>query len=218
MTAEGRSINVTLIFSLLGWEQVIDAYMSGLETLVSAGGDPTRVHGVASSSSAGSKQRSTAASRLSTPTRLLPKGKAAIPRPDSPTRCSRPVHALLANTPRDRGHAQRPLWGSTSTKNPDYADTRYVDELIGSDTVTTLTEDTITAFEEHGTIARTVDQATDEAANTRSGLQQLGIDLTDVGADLVSKGIERFRADYRATLDSLDANVRELTATRSTRL
>jgi transaldolase len=221
MTAEGRSINITLIFSLPRYEQVIDAYMSGLETLMSAGGDPTLVHSVASFFvSRVDTEVDRRLDALSTDQAEALKGRAAI----AQARLAYQMFQTRFTTPRWRRLAeagaqlQRPLWASTSTKNPDYRDTRYVDELIGPDTVTTLTEDTIAAFQEHGTIARTVDQATDKASDTRSRLQQLGIDLTDVGADLESKGIERFRADYRATLDTLDANVRELTATRSTQL
>lgn len=109
---------------------------------------------------------------------------------------------------------QRPLWASTSTKDPDYTDTKYVDELIGPDTVTTLTSSTIDGFEHHGTVARTIDRHSPDPVATPNGLRQVGIDLDEVGAVLETKGIDRFRADQQSAIDTLAAKVGELTATR----
>lgn len=85
---------------------------------------------------------------------------------------------------REGAHVQRLLWTSRFTKNPDYPDNKYVDELVGPDTVTTLTYGTIDAFEHHGTIARTIDQPTPSAVDTLNRLQQVAIDLDEVGAAL----------------------------------
>src|SRR5439155_1230610 len=84
---------------------------------------------------------------------------------------------------------QRPLWASTSTKNPEYPDTLYVDNLIGPDTVNTLPEQTIEAFEDHGTLARTVDEGVDEAEEVFERVAALGIDLEEVGLVLEEEGV-----------------------------
>lgn len=110
---------------------------------------------------------------------------------------------------------QRPLWASTSTKNPDYPDTKYLDELIGPDTVTTVNS-TIDAFQCRGAVARTIDLPTHHAVDTLNQLHEVGIDLDEVGAALETRGIERFRADQQSAIDTLAAKVGELTATRST--
>ena len=108
-------------------------------------------------------------------------------------------------------HRQRPLWASTSTKNPAYPDTLYVDSLIGPDTVTTLPEATIAAFEDHGTLARTIDTDVDEAADAMRRLAAAGIDMDDVGLTLENQGVASFEDDFRQVLDHLQAKARRLT-------
>jgi transaldolase len=98
---------------------------------------------------------------------------------------------------------QRPLWASTSTKNPKYPDTLYVDNLIGPDTVNTLPEATIEAFEDHGVVARTVDVGVDEARATLDGLDQVGVDLADVGRVLEDEGVAAFSKSFDELLSSL---------------
>jgi transaldolase len=107
-------------------------------------------------------------------------------------------------------HPQRPLWASTSTKNPAYPDTRYVDELIGPDTVNTLPEVTITAFTDHGTLARTVDTGTDEAAAVMRGLATVGVDMDEVGLALEDQGVAAFHASYQQVLAALAAKADQL--------
>ena len=139
------------------------------------------------SSSAGSTPRSTAGSRRSAPTRRSPCGaRPRSPTPSSPTSCSASAspgarwEALAARGAK----VQRPLWASTSTKNPDYPDTLYVDTLIGPDTVNTMPEATLEAFEDHGTLARTVDADLDGArAVHRRRSAAVGVDLDDVDRD-----------------------------------
>ena len=105
---------------------------------------------------------------------------------------------------------QRPLWASTSTKNPAYPDTLYVDQLIGPDTVNTLPEITIANFEDHGTIARTIDQDLGQAAEHLERLERLGIDMTDVGLTLETQGVAAFHQSFAHVLNTLEAKARQL--------
>jgi transaldolase len=107
-------------------------------------------------------------------------------------------------------HPQRPLWASTSTRNPAYPDTRYVDELIGPDTVTTMPEATIAAFTDHGTLARTIDTGVDEAAAAMRRLAAAGVDLDDVGTALEDRGVAAFHASDRQVLAVLAAKADQL--------
>jgi transaldolase len=206
MIAEGRSVNITLIFSLTRYAQVVEAYLAGLEALVARGGDPSRVHSVASFF----------VSRVDTEVdRRLDAagaGEARAPRGQAAIAQARLAYRLFADRfagPRWQrlaalgAHPQRPLWASTSTKNPAYPDTRYVDELIGPDTVNTLPETTIAAFIDHGALARTVDARVEEAAEVMRRLAAAGIDMDDVGLTLEDQGVAGFHASYRQVLDVL---------------
>jgi transaldolase len=102
-------------------------------------------------------------------------------------------------------HRQRPLWASTSTKNSAYPDTLYVDSLIGPDTVTTLTEDTIDHYEDHATLARTVDVDVDDADETMRRLDALGIDMEAVGVTLEHQGVAAFHRSFQQVLGDLEA-------------
>jgi transaldolase len=106
---------------------------------------------------------------------------------------------------------QRPLWASTSTKNPAYPDTRYVDSLIGPDTVNTLPEATIALFEDHGTLARTIDVNVEEAEETMRGLGAVGVDMDEVGLALETEGVASFHKSFREVLAALDAKARQPT-------
>ena len=174
MIGEGRSINVTLIFSLDRYDEVIEAYISRARGAGRRRRRPTSPRWPAwpRSSSAGSTPRSTAGSSAAggaDATTCWPSGaRRRWPRPSWPTSCSSQRfsgarwEALAAKGAR----VQRPLWASTSTKNPAYPDLLYVDTLIGPDTVNTMPEATLDAFLDHGTVARTVDADLD-AAPTR---------------------------------------------------
>jgi transaldolase len=213
MIAEGRSINITLIFSLSRYEQVIEAYLSGLEAFAERGGDLSRVHSVASFF----------VSRVDTEVdRRL---EAAGPRDAMALRGQAAIaQAKLAYRLFSRSFAgerwerlaalgarpQRPLWASTSTKNPAYPDTRYVDELIGPDTVNTLPEATIAAFNDHGTPARTIDTAVDEAADVLRRLVAAGVDLDDVGQTLENLGVAVFHTAHQQVLAALAAKADQL--------
>jgi transaldolase len=213
MIAEGRSINITLIFSLSRYDQVIEAYLAGLEAFVERGGDPSTVHSVASFFV--SRVDTEVDRRLETTgtdQALALRGQAAVAQAKLAYRLFRdrfsgPRWQRLAGL---GAHVQRPLWASTSTKNPAYPDTMYVDELIGPDTVTTLPEVTIAAFADHGTLAHTIDTGVDQAAAVMRRLAAAGVDMDDVGLTLEDQGVASFRASYQQVLAALAAKAGQL--------
>ena len=205
MTASGHSINVTLVFSLTRYADVIEAYLAGLETLVERGGDPSKVHSVASFFLSRVDTEVDARLRDLGPEAASLHGRAAVAQAKLAyqlftERFSGRRWGRLAALGATR---QRPLWASTSTKNPAYRDTLYVDELIGPGTVTTLPEATIAAFEDHGTLARTVDTYVEEAAEVLRRLAGAGIDMEDVGSVLERQAIEAFEQSFRGAQSSL---------------
>jgi transaldolase len=212
MVSEGRNINITLVFSLGRYAEVIDAYLAGLETFADAGGDLGTVHSVASFFvSRVDTEVDQRLDRTSTDAREL-RGQAAIAQAKLAYQLFRERFAgdrwerLAA-----RGaHVQRPLWASTSTKNPAYPDTRYVDELIGPDTVNTLPEVTITAFEDHGRLDRALDANVDHARHVMQELAAAGIDMDDVGLTLETAGIDSFHASFQSVLAALTAKTHQL--------
>ncbi len=198
LVGEGQSINITLLFSLGRYAQVIEAYLSGLEHLAGQGTDLAGVSTVASFFV--SRVDTEVDRRLEadgSAHALALRGRAAI----AQARVAYATfQAAFAGERWDRlaargARPQRLLWASTSTKHPDYPDTRYVDALIGPDTVNTLTEATIAAFEDHGTLQRSIDLNIDEAFGDLVALKRAGIDLDDVGRALEEAGVARFLAD-----------------------
>ncbi|MGH9115099.1 MAG: transaldolase [Acidimicrobiales bacterium] len=205
MISEGRNINVTLIFSLSRYAEVIEAYLRGLEALGPAGGDLSRVHSVASFF----------VSRVDTEVdrRLQAVGDAAAGLAGKAAvaqarlayklfdgRFSGPRWEALAA----RGaHPQRQLWASTSTKNPAYPDLLYVDNLIGPHTVNTMPDKTIAAFEDHGTVARTVDSDHEAAQAELDRLAGAGVDMSDVSKVLEDEGVASFTKSYEELLQAL---------------
>jgi transaldolase len=206
MVAEGRSINVTLIFSLPRYRQVLEAYLSGLEALAGHSSDLSTVHGVASFFvSRVDTEVDRRLEAIGTDEALGLRGRAAVAQAKLAYRLFREIHTgarweRLA----DRGaRVQRPLWASTSTKNPRYPDTLYVDSLIGPDTVNTLPESTMAAFEDHGTLARTIDVDLAASEHHMGALATAGVDMDDVGRTLEREGIAAFRASFAHVLGTL---------------
>jgi transaldolase len=211
MIAKGKSINVTLIFSLERYEEVARAYIRGLERLVAGGGDPSTVASVASFF----------VSRVDTETdkrldemgghdRL--KGKLAIA---NAKLAYERYKELFSGEKWDflvskGATAQRPLWASTSTKNPEYRDVMYVEELIGPMTVNTMPEETIQAFQDHGKAALTLEQGIDEAEKVFADLAQAGIDYDDVTETLEREGVEKFADSFAELLEGIRAKSGEL--------
>ena len=203
--AAGRSINVTLIFSLERHAAVAEAYVRGLERLVAAGGDPTHVVSVASFFV--SRVDTEADRRLAEVGRDDLQGKLAIANAKlaykqyldvfSGTRWD----ALAAAGARP----QRCLWASTSTKNPAYRDVLYVEELVGPDTVNTMPLETITAFQDHGIVRETLTEGVGEARELLRQLADAGIDYDDVTATLEAEGVQKFSDSFATLLAGIDA-------------
>jgi transaldolase len=203
MTARGYSINVTLIFSLNRHRQVAEAYLHGLERLISAGGDPGRVHSVASFFV--SRVDSETDRRLDALGRDDLRGKLAIANAKLAYQQYKELfsgvrwQALAA-----RGATkQRCLWASTSTKDPSYRDTLYVDELIGPETITTMPEETIAAFQDHGRVEQRLEVELEAASQVWKDLSSAGVDYDGVVATLEREGIEKFDAAFKELLKGI---------------
>jgi transaldolase len=213
MVAEGRNINVTLLFGLGRYGEVIEAYLSGLEELVVTGGDLSTVHSVASFFvSRVDTEVDRRLEALGTADALALRGKAAVANAKLAYQLFRDRftgprwEALAAHG----ANVQRPLWASTSTKNADYADTMYVDPLIGPHTVNTMPEVTIDAFEDHGTLRRTVDEDVDEASALLDRLAEMGVDLLDVTNTLEDEGVAAFSKSFDELLGVLETKADSL--------
>ena len=214
MIAEGRSINVTLIFSLDRYAQVMEAYITGLERYATtAGADLSKVASVASFFiSRVDSEIDNRLEALETNEALALRGKAAV----AQGKLAYGMFTEAFSGPRWEALAalgaqvQRPLWASTSTKNPAYPDTLYVDELIGPHTVNTLPEATLEAFADHGTLARRVDADLDDAANAWQQLTAVGIDLDDVADTLEREGVSSFQKSFDELLEALSTKASEL--------
>ena len=205
MIARGRSINVTLTFSLDRHAQVAEAYLRGLERLVESGGDPSPVASVASFFV--SRVDTEVDNRLDAiggHDELL--GRTAV------ANAKLAYRHYLETFAGDRWEAlaakgatpQRCLWASTSTKNPAYRDTLYVEELIGRDTVNTMPDSTIEDFQDHGEIrGLTVEEDVEGARATLEALAKAGVDYDDVTATLEREGVEKFDASFKELLDEV---------------
>ena len=201
MVSEGRNINITLIFSLDRYQEVMNAYLDGLEAYAATdGADLSKVASVASFFvSRVDTEVDRRLEAIGTPEALALRGKGAVAQAKLAYRqfvetFSGPRWEALAA----RGaKVQRPLWASTSTKNPDYPDTLYVDELIGPDTVNTLPDATIEAFADHGTLSRRVDADVDQAEAVWRQLAEVGVDLDDVGEHARARRRGQLREELR---------------------
>ena len=210
--AAGRSINVTLIFSLERHAAVAEAYVRGLERLVEAGGDPARVASVASFFV--SRVDTEADRRLAEAGRDDLAGKLAV------ANAKLAYQHYLQVFSGERWSAltaagatpQRCLWASTSTKNPAYRDVVYVEELIGPATVNTMPFETITAFQDHGVSADTLAEGLDEASNLLADLAGAGIDYDDVVETLEAEGVQKFADSFTTLLAGIDAKRAALVA------
>ncbi|HEX5309358.1 MAG TPA: transaldolase [Solirubrobacteraceae bacterium] len=209
--AKGHSINVTLIFSLRRYEEVAESYVRGLERLVAEGGDPRKVSSVASFFvSRIDTEADRRLEELKAPDEL--KGKLAIANAKLAYQRYQHIFAgarwqyLVGKgaTP------QRVLWASTSTKNPAYPDTLYVDELIGPDTVNTMPEETIRAFQDHGKPRATLTEGVSEARAVFDRLAAAGVDYDDVTDTLEREGVEKFESSFQELLEALGAKLGSL--------
>jgi transaldolase len=213
--AAGINVNVTLIFSIARYHEVIEAYLSGLEELAEAGGDLVEVASVASFFVSrvdtlvdkelqalvdkGGPEAEAARARL---------GTAAIDN----AKLAYEVFEQAFQGPRwqelarEGARVQRPLWASTSTKNPAYRDVLYVEELVARDTVNTMPLETIEAFADHGEVrGQTVKEGMDRAHRLWDDLAALGIDEADVGWRLEREGVEKFADSYNGAVATIEA-------------
>jgi transaldolase len=215
MISEGRSINVTLIFSISRYDEVIEAYLSGLEALVESGQDDlSRVARVASVASffisrvdteVDRRIEAAASSAADGDALLADRGKAAVAQAKLAYQLfTERFSGTRWETLAAKGaKVQRPLWASTSTKNPSYPDLAYVDTLIGPDTVNTMPDGTVHDFLDHGTVARTVDVGVAEAEALIARLADAGIDMEDVARTLETEGVSSFAKSFDELMQSL---------------
>jgi transaldolase len=211
--AKGRSINITLIFSLERYREVVEAYLRGIERLVESGGDPTRVASVASFFV--SRVDTEADKRLEALGNSELQGKLAIANAKlayqhyleafSGERWERLAAAGASK--------QRCLWASTSTKNPAYRDVLYVEELIGPQTVNTMPIETIQAFQDHGEIrGDTLVEGVEEAGRLFDELRDAGVDYDDVVRTLETEGVQKFADSFEELQEGIRAKRAELAA------
>lgn len=210
MVREGRNINVTLLFSIDRYAEIIEAYIAGLEAF---DGDLATVHGVASFFvSRVDTEVDRRLEEIGTDASLALRGQVAVAN-------ARAAYALFLERfsgPRwedlaARGaNVQRPLWASTSTKNDAYSDTLYVDELIGPRTVDTIPDATIEDFEDHGTVERTLDADPAGAQSVLDQVRAAGVDMADVAVRLEDEGVASFAKAFDGLLDTLGGRVEEL--------
>jgi transaldolase/glucose-6-phosphate isomerase len=214
LIAEGFNVNITLLFSVTRYEQVIDRYMKGLETRVARGQPVDRIASVASffvSRVDTEVDRRLEVARAADPSRAAAadalKGRIAV----ANARVAYEKFEEHTASPRWKALAgkgarvQRPLWASTSTKNPAYSDILYVYELIGPDCINTMPEETMDAFRDHGKVERTI--TPESIARAHKDIQllgELGVDLVEVTEDfLVRDGVKKFADSYRLLLDTV---------------
>ncbi|MGC8500323.1 MAG: transaldolase [Leptospirillia bacterium] len=222
LISEGISVNVTLLFSPEAYKKSARAYIEGLETYAAGGGDPSRIRSVAS----------LFISRLDT---LIDKKLSEIDSGATDPALARKARELMgkagiANTrivyelfgdlfspsafgslSRKGAVVQRPLWASTGTKNPAYPDTLYVDNLIGPDTVNTVPGETLQAFADHGTVARTIDKYPPSGGENPhailDGLATLGLSLEAAYNQLITEGVAAFNKSFESLLESTSRKI-----------
>src|SRR5437868_586053 len=205
--AHGKSTNVTLIFSLQRYREVVEAYLRGLERLVAGGGDPKKVHSVASFFvSRVDTEADKRLEEIGSKEALALRGKLAI----ANAKLAYEHYQEAFSGPRwefleSKGATpQRCLWASTSTKNPEYRDVLYVEELIGPHTVDTMPEETIGAFQEHGEVrGDTVAEGVNEAHALLADLAKAGVDYDDVTETLELEGVQKFADSFAELLDGV---------------
>ncbi len=224
LIAEGICINVTLICSLARHAQVMDAYLQGLSQRAAAGQPLDRIFSVASFfvSRVDSKvdkaiDQRAAALPVGAPERaelLSLKGRAAV----ANARLAYASFKREFGSPRfaalrsKRANVQRPLWASTSAKNPAYPDTLYVDELIGPDTVNTMPPQTLTAFNDHGNVEARIERDLDRARSLVRRLPELGVPLPTLIDQLEAEGVAAFAKSYDSLLETLETRRAQLAA------
>lgn len=213
LTEDGLSVNITLIFSLGQYERVMEAYLSGLEERAAHGYGLGHIASVASFF----------VSRVDTlvdelldqhkdPLAQSLKGKIGLANAKMAYQRFKEVFTSerWSHLAKNGARIQRVLYGSTGTKNPEYSDVMYVENLIGVDTINTVPPETIEAFNDHGTASLSLEQGLDEARSQLEQLAGLGIDLEDIGRQLLNKGLDKFSEPYDEALGAISQRSAEL--------
>jgi len=211
---EGININVTLMFSVDVYRRVARAYIAGLRKRHEAGGDLSRVASVASFFvSRVDTKVDKMLDELGTRAALEARGKAAIANAKLAYEAFGEIFGgdEFADLRAAGAHVQRCLWASTSTKNPDYRDVRYVEELIGPQTVDTMPTETITAFLDHGAVRRTLDRDVDGARQAIREVEALGIGMERVTDELIEEGVASFAKSFDELIETIESKRKELT-------
>ena len=218
LISEGININVTLIFSLEAYQQVMEAYIAGLEEYVAAGGDPSRMASVASFfvSRVDTAVDTLLEERMrqGEPDMKALMGKAAIANAKLAYREFQQVFGEehFSSLRGKQARPQRPLWASTSTKNPAYSDLMYVEALIGPDTVDTLPPATLTALLEYGKPGLTLQKGTDQAEEHIEALEKAGISMNQVTDNLLADGVKSFADSFDKLLSNISEKMAKLAA------
>jgi transaldolase len=213
LTARGVNVNVTLLFAVERYREIAEAFIGGLERRLDAGEPIDRSASVASFFVSRVDTKVDAA--LEELGREDLRGKAAVANAKIAYAAFQEIFSGDQwERLREAGaNVQRPLWASTSTKNPDYPDLLYVDNLIGDDTVNTMPDATIEAFLDHGTVRRTIDEDVDAAEATLGHLGALGIDMGDVAGTLEEEGAAAFSKSFEELLQTLSDKADAIGAT-----
>lgn len=219
LISEGINVNITLLFGLPRYEQVAEAYLAGLEARLAKGESVQRLASVASfflsridvlvdpilekMAAAGGPQAQTAKSL---------RGEVAI----ASAKLAYIIYRRVFSTERFKNLAakgartQRVLWASTSTKNPDYSDVKYVEPLIGPDTINTMPPETLEAYRDHGNPAPRLEEGVDQATAVLQRLPELHIDINQVTQQLEDEGIDKFNKPYDSLLKTLEDKRQEM--------
>ena len=205
LTARGINVNVTLLFSVARYEQVIDAYLTGLERRARRGDPSTRSPRWPRSSSRASMPRPTPCSR---PARTCAVASRS-PTPASPTPATATASPTRAGSPcaKPAPTPQRPLWASTATKDPAYSDVLYVEELIAPDVINTMPEATLRAFADHGDASRAFDPSSAAAAETLRTPRTPASTSPPSRAQLEREGVRSFCDSYRDLLACIETKL-----------
>lgn len=208
LTRRGVNINVTLLFSVERYLEVIDAYLRGLSARADAGEPVDKTASAASFFLSRIDAKADAQLDQDSPLRgqlAIASARVAYQRYQAKFTGAEWAHL------RELGaRTQRPLWASTGTKNPDYSDVRYVSELIGPDVINTMPEHTLRAFGDHGTVARTLDADPGAAERTLGATATSGIDLASLTAQLEREGVRSFCDSYHQLLDCIERKLSDI--------
>ena len=213
LIGQGISVNVTLMFSLKHYDDVAEAYISGLERLDAAGGDLSKVASVASFFvSRVDTLFDEQLEQIGTPEALALRGKAGVANAKAAYRRFEEVFggARWAALAAKGARVQRPLWASTGTKNPAYSDVLYVDELIGPHTVNTMPPATMAAFKDHGSAAARLTEGVDQALEVLEQVKAIGVDYERLTEKLQVDGVDAFVKSFDALMSVLAAKSKEL--------